>query len=257
MIVSDMAKRFEYRGDLAVTPLPEILATIHRYRVPGVVRASLQEKQRRIFVDDGRVVFAETNERGASLGAYLLRTGALAPDVAREAAKRVRPGVRLGQVLLELKAVDPETLNASIGAQIREVLWGAFEWPSGDVIFDVGERRADESVKIDLAIPEVVREGIRRAPDPRVLIRRMGYADTILEAIPDPAIAIFTPGERRYHESIDGKTPLRPLCNLGPGDIGANARTLYAFYCLGLLRKREEPAEGRKLRWTTGGGRIA
>ena len=30
-----MEKKFEYRGDLAVTPLPEILATIERYRVPG------------------------------------------------------------------------------------------------------------------------------------------------------------------------------------------------------------------------------
>ena len=51
-----MDRKFEYRGDLGVTPLPEILATIHRYRVPGVVIASR----------DGRV--AEDRARGGRRG---------------------------------------------------------------------------------------------------------------------------------------------------------------------------------------------
>ena len=54
-----MDKEFEYRGDLAVTPLAEILATIHRYRVPGVVTASREGRVRRIYLDDGLVVFAD------------------------------------------------------------------------------------------------------------------------------------------------------------------------------------------------------
>ena len=68
-----MEKKFEYRGDLAVTPLAEILSTIHRYRVPGVVTASREGRVRRIYLDDGLVVFAASNEREMSLSAYLVR----------------------------------------------------------------------------------------------------------------------------------------------------------------------------------------
>src|SRR5262249_12030024 len=145
-----MDKRFEYRGDLAVTPLAEILATIHRYRVPGVLRVSRDGRERRIYLDRGLVVFAATNEREVSLGAYLLRRRILSPEAGREAARRVREGVRLGQILLEMGVLDEEGLREAVSGQIREILWGAFDWDSGDVVFDVGERRSEETIRIDL-----------------------------------------------------------------------------------------------------------
>ena len=66
-----MSQHFEYRGDLAVTPLPEILATVHRYRVPGIVSLSREGRMRRIFLEDGLVIFAASNEREAGLDQYL------------------------------------------------------------------------------------------------------------------------------------------------------------------------------------------
>ena len=72
-----MEKRFEYRGDLAATPLAEILATIDRYRVPGSLTLTWDERVRKIALDDGQVVTAGSNERETSLGMYLLRHGIL------------------------------------------------------------------------------------------------------------------------------------------------------------------------------------
>lgn len=251
-----MEKRFEYRGDLAVTPLAEILATIHRYRVPGVVRAARGEKQRRIYLDNGLVVFATTNEREASLGAYLLRRRILSPDQGRQAARQVREGVRLGRILLEMGVLDEDSLRETVSGQIREILWGAFDWDSADVVFDVGERRSEETIRIDLSIPEVILEGIRRAADVRRLVARLGNAATVLERTPGELTAIFSPEERAYYERVDGKIPLQPLCGKGPGAAADNARILYAFFCLGLVQKRLAAAPGgRKIRYTTSGGR--
>ena len=70
-----MSKRFAYQGDLAVTPLPEILATVQRYGVAGVATLSRDGRVRRLFLEDGLVFFAASNEREASLEMYLLRHG--------------------------------------------------------------------------------------------------------------------------------------------------------------------------------------
>lgn len=253
-----MDRKFEYRGDLAVTPLAEILATIHRYRVPGVVTASRESRVRRIYVDEGLVVFATSNEREVSLGMYLIRHGRLKPSEAQEAEeRRAREGLRLGQVLLQMGFVTPEALNDAIAGQIREILWGAFEWDAGDVLFEIGPKRQGELVRIDAPIPEVILEGVRRSADVRRLVLRLGSSSTILERTRNPLIDLFTPDERHYYEAIDGKTPLQLLASRGPGNVTGNARVLYAFYCLGLVRKvRSSGAGARKIQYKTEGGSL-
>jgi len=254
-----MEKRFEYRGDLAVTPLAEILATIHRYRVPGVVRVSRETRQRLVYIDGGLVTFAATNEREASLGAFLIRRRLISVEAAREAARQVREGLRLGQILLSMGALDEEGLQQAVSGQIREILWGAFDWISGEVVFDIGERRSDEVIRIDVSIPEVIVEGIRRAADARRLVQRLGQATTLLEReeTPGDLLSLFTPAERAYYDRVDGRTALQPLCGKGPGAAADNARLLYAFFCLGLLRKSAAaPSGAKKIRYRTGGGSL-
>ncbi len=253
-----MEKRFEYRGDLAVTPLAEILATIHRYSVPGIVSATREGRIRRIHLDEGLVIFATSNERDASLGMYLLKHGILKPEAAREAEeRRSRQGLRLGQVLLQMGLLTPERLNEAIAGQIREILWGAFEWESGDVVFELGSRRVAELVRIDLSIPDVILEGIRRASDVKRLVQRLGSATTVFEKTPSPLLDLFTPEERRFYEKVDGKMALQPLCARGPGSVPENARLLYAFFCLHLLRKtRGTPKGAKKIQYKTEGGSL-
>ncbi len=251
-----MEKRFEYRGDLAVTPMAEILATIHRYRVAGVLTVSRDGRHRQIHIEDDVVVFATSNEREMSLGMSLLKRGVLTPELAREAeARRAHQGLRLGQILLQMGVVTPESLNHAIAEQIRGILWTSFDWGSGEVVFGVGDRRTGELVGIDLPLPEVIYEGIRRATEIRRFAQRLGDAHTLFEGAENPSLSLFSPAERRYHEKVDGKTPLQDLCQSGPGSVSENARTLYTFFCLGLLR-RASTSGARKLHWKTEGGSL-
>jgi hypothetical protein len=255
-----MDRKFEYRGDLAVTPLAEILATIDRYRVPGVLTAARDTRIRRIFLDEGLVVFATSNERETSLAMWLIRNGKLSRESALEAeARRVRQGMRFGQVLLQMGLVTPELLNEAISGQIREILWGVFEWEAGEVLFEIGPKRQNEMVRIDAPIPEVILEGVRRSSDVRRLVARLGSATTVLERRRNSLLDLFTPDERRYYDAIDGRTPLQTLASRGPGSVSENARILYAFYCLGLVRKLRAAAVAggaKKIQYKTEGGSL-
>jgi hypothetical protein len=252
-----METKFEYRGDLAVTPLPEILATIERYRVRGALSVTRGDAHRRIYLDNGLVVFATSDERDVRLGNYLIRHGTLPEDaVASAEARLAGDGIRLGQILLRLELLDQSTLEAAVAEQVREILWGAFDWDEGEVVFEIGVGRDDESVRIDLPIAEVIVEGIRRASGVRRFIDRMGSGQGVLEQSEAPlAPGLFTAEEIALRGLVDERLTVQVLSQKGPGSVAENARLLYAFYCLDLVRVKE-PAGVKKLQWKTEGGSL-
>src|SRR5205809_203375 len=151
--------KFEYRGDLSTLPLAEILSTIHRYRVPGVVSVSRDGRIRRVYVDDGLITFAASNERELGLAAFLL-----------------------GQGLLDAERLD----------------------------------------------------------------QRLGYAQKLLERSPGGKLSLYSAPEHAFYRAVDGKTPLQQLSARGPASQSENVRLLYAFFCLGLLRRMRVTASGAK-----------
>jgi hypothetical protein len=252
-----MEKKFEYRGDLAVTPLPEILATIGRYRVPGALSVESGPRVRRIYLDGGAVVFATSEEPEVRLGTYLIRHGTLPEEAVHSAEERLAgDGARLGRILLRLELVDQATLEAAVAEQVRAILWGAFEWDSGEVLFDVGSRRDDDPVRLDLPIPELIVGGVRRAHSVRRFVERLGSGHSVLERTnTDARPGLFAAGESEFLDLVDGKTPVKVLCQKGVGTEKENARSLYTFFCLDLVRIREA-AGVRKLQWKTEGGAL-
>jgi uncharacterized protein DUF4388 len=252
-----MEKKFEYRGDLAVTPLPEILATIERYRVPGALSVTRGAAHRRIYLANGLVVFATSDEREVRLGNYLIRHGTLPEEAVHSAEARLAgDGIRLGHILLRLELLDQATLEVAVADQVREILWGAFDWDEGEVLFEVGGARSDETVRIDLPITQVIVEGVRRAANVRRFVERLGSGHAVLEqAEAGLAPGVFSPEEIGLRGLVDGRTPVQILCQRGPGSVAENARLLYAFFCLDLVRVKEAPG-GRKIQWKTEGGSL-
>ena len=252
-----MQKKFEYRGDLAVTPLPEILATIGRYRVPGALSVGTGPRFRRIYLDGGDVVFATSEEPEVRLGTYLIRQGTLLEEAVRSAEELLAgDGVRLGQILLRLELVDQATLDAAVAEQVHAIVWGAFEWDSGDVHFEVGPRPDDGPVRLALPIPELIVGGVRRSHSVRRFVERLGSGHSVLERTnTDAPPDLFGAGEAEFLDLVDGKTPVKELCQKGAGTEKENARSLYAFFCLDLVRIREAGGV-RKLQWKTEGGAL-
>ena len=250
-----MSSRFQYRGDLAETPLPKVLATIHRYRVPGVVTARRPEAVKKIFLDAGKVVFATSSDLEDALGAFLVRHGLLTPARLDESGRRIaETGRRQGEVLIDMGVLQPEGLASAVLAQVSAILWSIFDWESGEVTFEVGRFRAEEKIQMDLPIDRAIRDGLLKAANPKSLVKRLGPSWTVLEPIPNAVPAVeLSADEKRFLAFVDGRTPFVDLCRKGPGDASTNARLLFLFFCLDLIQRRPEPA-AKKLHWRTTGG---
>ena len=254
---------FQYRGDLSQTALPEILYTIDRFQVPGVIEASRDGVVKQVYIKEGNVVHAISTDRADSLGAYLQRSGVLSPEVFLETMReRERTNKRYGVLLIEKGLLSPAEVYGAIRKQTEAIVWSLFYWQDGSVIFSIGDFREPDSVRIQLPMRQVILQGIKRAPDAKALVTRLGRKETVLEPCykTEQLIELALDGdEYRVLSLVDGKRSLFDVCTQGPHSAADNAKVLYAFQILQLIRAASAaPPEPRRAEGTevTGTGAI-
>ncbi|MGE5233640.1 MAG: DUF4388 domain-containing protein [Acidobacteriota bacterium] len=246
-----MDKSYQYRGELQQTSLPEMFFKIHHFSVPGIMQARRGEIEKRVFLRSGNVVHAASTDLDDSLGAFLQRTGRLKHEEF-EAVMRDRSSKeqRLGVLLVERGLMSPAEVYAAVCDQVEEILWSLFRWEDGEVTFAISEFPDDDMVRINLPIRRVIVQGIRRAPSAKSLVARLGSRETMFEPAyrVEDLIEIGLEGpEYQLLNMVNGRRSLYDLCLQGPLSQSENAKLLYAFFVLQLIR-RAESSGGIKIR---------
>jgi hypothetical protein len=255
--------RFQYTGDLAEEPLPEILRTIHHYRVPGVVTAMSGDVVKKIYVMGGNVIFATSSDLSDSLGAYLKQSALVTTGELRASVERIDAshGKRHGELLVEMGVLTPAQLRQIVTDQVMSILRSIFSWEKGTVTFEAGRFRTEEHIQLDVPTPQAIADGIRQMHDPRRVVSRLGPSWTVFDRGEVPAEASgvsWSADDLKLLSLVDGRRTLRDLITAGPGDVSTNARLIYAFWVLHLVTRRDIPTSGiRKIQWKTGSGGLA
>ena len=256
--------KFKYRGNLAETTLPEMLHTIERFKVPGVIEARRGALIKRVYIRDGYIIHASSTDREDSLGAYLLRTKTV-PEEALESVSRLRQSSnkRLGVLLVERGLLAPGEVLQAIREHIVAIVWSLFYWQEGEVTYGVGDLEEEEMVQIRLPIKRAIVQGIKGAPDAKPLVSRLGSKETLLEPCFQAEDLIETGLDERDFKllrRVDGSRTLYELCSDGSRAPAEIAKLLYAFQVLKLVRSgHEDKAAGGplKIKLGTSGDRMA
>lgn len=249
-----MSQRLKYRGNLAETTLPEMLYTIDRFRVPGIIEARRKGVVKRVYTRDGYIIHASSSDRQDSLGFHLRREGKLSQqDLASITKERKSSNKRFGVLLIERGNLSSVEVLTAIRRQIEAIVWSLFYWQEGEVTYSVGELQAEEMVQIQLPIGQVIVHGIKRAPAARPLVAKLGRKNTRLEPcfqVEDLIEIGLEADEYRLLMMVDGKRTLYDLCSKGPKTPSENGRLLYAFQVLHLIRRQGSERVKVQLRTT-------
>lgn len=240
-------KAFEYRGDLAETALPEMLYSIDRFQVAGVIEATRSGVTKRIYIKGGNVVHASSTDLRDSLGFHLERTGRLSrEECTRMMHERRNSTKRFGVLLIEHGLLSPAEVSTAIREQIEEIVWSLFAWQDGEVRFNIGDYQEPGMVRIQLPMRQVILQGIKRAPEAKVIVSRLGKKTTVFEAEYHTEALIeiaLAQEDLELLKLVDGKRTLYEISQEGPYDLADNAKLMYAFQVMKLIRKVEsEPA---------------
>ncbi len=99
-------------------------------------------------------------------------------------------------------------------------------------------------MRIQLPMRQVILQGIKRAPDAKTLVARLGRKETVLEPCykTEQLIELALDGdEYKLLSLVDGRRTLFDICTQGPHGAAENAKVLYAFQILQLIRTAGAP----------------
>lgn len=225
-----------------------MLFTIHRFQVAGVIEAEREGILKRVHIKEGNVVHATSTDLNDSLGTFLLRAGKLDPEQYAETMREREKGERrYGAILIESGLLSPAEVYQAIREQVESIVWSLFYWQDGRVSFSIGDPGGGGRVAVQLPMRQVILQGIKRAPNARALVARLGRRETVLEPDFETEALIglaLDDDEHRLLRMVDGRRSLYQICDQGPLSAADNAKLLYAFQVLRLIKKAAaQPSE--------------
>lgn len=253
-----MEKNYLYEDELSNSPLPEILATIEKYKVAGVIIVKDEKFERKIYLNEGKIIFATSTNPDERLGEFLLYKGIITKEQYDESVIRLKRGEgRQGKILVDMKVLTPKELFLYVQEQITEIVYNLFNLNEGKVLFQIGKFKEEEIIKLSIPIKKAIFEGIKKIKDPKRCFQRLGSKTAIYEPIfelKDILGLSLTTEETKLLQMVDGKKSLYEIITKGPFTQGMNARILYAFFVLHLISKKSDGVI--KIQWKTEGDQF-
>ncbi|MDQ6650191.1 MAG: DUF4388 domain-containing protein, partial [Actinomycetota bacterium] len=235
------------KGDLAVTPLAEILTMLAADEATGCLHVrDAADEEALIYLKSGDVYAVSVPGRRPQLGARLVTSGALGPEALAEALEAQRTelqGWRLGELLVHLGYVEQPLVEDFVNEQVRDACADLSRWPAGKWRF-----RKSERTREDVAPPVPVADLLDEVR------RRLAVWDELADVVHGPgAVPRLAAGGMSTAElsidadawsllcKVDGERTLIELardCGLTLFEAG---RVIHGLVVSGLLEVEEEP----------------
>jgi hypothetical protein len=229
------------RGEIETTSVPELLRSLLGSGETGVLTIRNGEAIKRIFILSGRVAYASSNNADERMGEVLLMRGKITVRNFVEASKRIRPGLRLGSILVELGALEPEELIPAVEVHVKSILMDLFTWVRGEYEFVIKELDARDNVAmLNMSTENLILEGIRNTHSWQQVIRALGDVESVL--VPTGSTDAntrldLTEEEQEILAYVNGRASVEQICDLSYLSSFETCRTLWALVVLGIIRR--------------------
>ena len=223
------------KGPIADLPVPDILQHLRLSRSTGILTLVSGGARKALYVKDGRVVFAASNLPNDRLGELLLREGKITVEEYESSIKAITKGKRQGKVLVEMGALSPKDLWEGVQFQVREIVYGVFQWDEGQFHFEESTLPEKERITVELDVQDLILNGIRRVDASGRLQSRYPEMDSVLERLGTEPSSL-EPYEVHVLRLVDGERSVLDICR--ESEIGDNEtlKLLYAALSTGLCR---------------------
>ncbi|HEX6853516.1 MAG TPA: DUF4388 domain-containing protein [Candidatus Polarisedimenticolaceae bacterium] len=231
-------------GRLEGISVPDLFWSLCRSRSTGVLHLTSKGNTKRVYFQEGRIIFAASTDPNDRLGEMLLREGVIRLDHLERAIARLPEGKRLGTILVEAGHLSPDHLVKGVLRQVRAIVLSLFPWEEGEHTFVEGPLPTDEVVTLGMNTGDLLIQGIRSVRSFSRIRRSVGSPRTryrATESWRDAADGLqLSEGERQLLTRLDGAPePVSKLCEevyLSNFEI---YQALWAFKVLGLIQEAE------------------
>ncbi|MCX7830419.1 MAG: hypothetical protein N2445_05110 [Acidobacteria bacterium] len=237
---------------LSQTAFPKALAQAYQRKETGALVVRAGEITKNIFLENGSVIFASSNDRNDRLGEMLVRRGVISITDFLKSSERVVPGKRFGTILIETNILTAEQLVWAVKEQVKEIVFSLFGELFVSYKYEPHSKAGDEVITLNINTPELIRQGI-------LSMDRISWALSDFESFKDkivlsksPEVIINLLSLSKLEQEIlfilkEGAFFSDVFAKTAPSLHASVLKFLWALYVLGFVVTKSEQEEKSQL----------
>jgi curved DNA-binding protein CbpA len=211
-------EKMSVSGLLKYYPLYDILLDLQRGDSTGVLEISKDLVYKRIYFDNGVMLFATSNLEEDRIEEILLKSGKITTDQYYHLVSVMTKGNRLqGKVLVDLGYLKPHEFVLAVKYQAEEIILGLFLWGDGEVTFKEMPLPAN-IIRLKLSASNLIFQGINRINNPEYFKHISPPLDTVLYYSNEPINLfqdiLFAEKDKYVLSLLDGHLTIKEILSL-------------------------------------------
>jgi Domain of unknown function (DUF4388) len=239
------------RGSLEESSLPELLRSMNRSRESGILTCHVNGYVKSIYLSEGQIIFAASNNVDDRLGESLLRAGKITVQQLMEGSNHIRPDRKLGAILVDTEAITPEELVEGVQHQVQEIIGGLFECTRGEYELTLRTVNTHDMIMLRMSTEDVIFDGVKSIGAWSLISQGIGSLASKLiptEESGKTLLNLSLSAEESHLFSLceKGKFTIDEICSMSYVSSFDTCRILYAFMMVGVLQSTETPQAPEK-----------
>jgi DNA-binding response OmpR family regulator/tetratricopeptide (TPR) repeat protein len=121
------------KGSLSAVAFPLLLKDVAFHKTTGCLNLRSGRVKKVLFLQDGEIQFALSNQMRETLGRHLLESGRIDEETYRVGIdEMVRTGMKLGEFLTSRELIEPRVLFEAVRENVIAKILEVFTWEGGD-----------------------------------------------------------------------------------------------------------------------------
>ncbi len=236
----------DLRGNVGHYEFADAITGLQRGNKTGIIEVGSGTILKKIYIKNGDMIFAASNQDEDRLGDILLKEGKITSEQYDQSVEEMKSTKqRQGTVLVRLGHLKPQELIWAVTHQVEEIIISLFALEHGSFEFKEGPLPTDETITLKLSAANLIYRGIKRLKS----ISHLSCCLPSMNVIPcfssDPLklfqdIVLDKEG-KTILSYVDGKTAMDNIISMSHLDNFEAFKTIYALLSTGIIElKREE-----------------
>jgi len=249
-----MEELLSIKGSFETSSIPELLYSLAKNKETCILKCKLLNYEKSIFLKEGKIVFATSNDPDERLGESLLKYGDITVSQYLEASKSIQPGKKLGSILCEMGAINAEHLLEALKRQVMDIIYSIFGWKAGEYELIFSDLENEAVILFELPVEPIIFNGIKQINYWSRISNGLSSVLNVPIKTPECDKLIMniniTEDENHILSLCNGNYDIQSICNMSYLSNLETCKLIWAFKAIGaisLISKKEESKESKEI----------
>ena len=234
-------------GNFETFNLNSIFQLLSDDQKTGVLKVRNEDKEIRIYIKDGEIIYATGSQKKDRLGQFLRNNDLISQEQLQAALKKASAEKKaLGKILIEQGILSHQKLQEIIHQQIEFLIFNLFLWDQGEFEYTDAALNLKGMIVAKINVVSLLLEASRRIDEISILKKHIPddmQVYRITGHVSDKEEITLNSAELKILGLVDGHRPLRQVIREGGFDEYSAYKTVYSLLSSGLIKSVEAKFE--------------